>query len=92
MLGADFYFRPSRIDNANAGWKGRGHWMTYSSYLPKFTETELGSVDHFQLRPNPLAKYLGVETAHLRPCMVNSVSLIRALGISRTLGNVLLWV
>jgi hypothetical protein len=41
---------------AKAGWKGRGLWMTYSSYLPKFTETKLGSVDHVQLRPNPLAK------------------------------------
>jgi hypothetical protein len=52
-----FYTRglDGRIDDANAGWKGRGLWMTYSS-LPKFTETKLGSVDHVQLRPNPLAK------------------------------------
>ena len=27
-----------RIDDPNAGWKGRGLWMTYSSYLPRFTE------------------------------------------------------
>jgi hypothetical protein len=53
-----FYTRglEGRIDSANGGWKGRGLWMTYSSYLPKFTETKLGSVDHVQLRPNPLAK------------------------------------
>jgi len=53
-----FYTRglDGRIDDAKAGWKGRGLWMTYSSYLPKFTETKLGSVDHVQLRPNPLAK------------------------------------
>jgi streptogramin lyase len=53
-----FYTRglDGRIDDANAGWKGRGLWMTYSSYLPKFTETKLGSVNHLQLRPNPLAK------------------------------------
>jgi hypothetical protein len=44
-----------RIDDANAGWKGRGLWMTYSSYMPKFTETHKGSVSHMQIRPNPLA-------------------------------------
>jgi hypothetical protein len=35
-----FYTRglDGRIDDAKAGWKGRGFWMTYSSYLPKFTE------------------------------------------------------
>jgi hypothetical protein len=53
-----FYTRglDGRIDDPKAGWKGRGLWMTYSSYMPKFTETKLGSVDHVQLRPNPLAK------------------------------------
>ena len=44
-----------RIDDPNAGWKGRGLWMTYSSYLPRFTETRKGSVNHMQIRPNPLA-------------------------------------
>lgn len=44
-----------RIDDARAGWKGRGIWATYSSYMPKFTETKLGNVEHIQLRPNPLA-------------------------------------
>ena len=52
-----FYTRglDGRIDDAKTGWKGRGLWMTYSSYLPKFTETRKGSVDHMQIRPNPLA-------------------------------------
>jgi hypothetical protein len=44
-----------RIDNPKTGWKGRGIWTTYSSYMPKFTETRLGSVQHVQVRPNPLA-------------------------------------
>ena len=52
-----FYSRglDGRIDDPKAGWKGRGLWMTYSSYMPKFTETHIGSVDHMQIRPNPLA-------------------------------------
>jgi hypothetical protein len=52
-----FYTRglDGRIDDAKLGWKGRGLWMTYSSYLPKFTETRVGSVNHMQIRPNPLA-------------------------------------
>ena len=52
-----FYTRglDGRIDDANAGWKGRGLWMTYSSYLPRFTETRSGSVVKMQIRPNPLA-------------------------------------
>jgi len=44
-----------RIDDPRAGWKGRGIWATYSSYMPKFTETRLANVEHIQLRPNPLA-------------------------------------
>jgi outer membrane protein assembly factor BamB len=52
-----FYTRglDGRIDDAKAGWKGRGIWATYSSYMPKFTETRLGSVNHIQVRPSPLA-------------------------------------
>jgi hypothetical protein len=52
-----FYSRgvDGRVDDPNAGWKGRGLWMSYSSYLPKFTETRSGSVNHIQLRPSPLA-------------------------------------
>jgi hypothetical protein len=51
-----FYTRglDGRIDNAKAGWKGRGIWATYSSYLPKFTETRMGYVTHIQIRPSPL--------------------------------------
>src|SRR5438132_941077 len=44
-----------RIDDPRAGWKGRGIWATYSSYMPKYTETKLGNIEHIQLRPNPLA-------------------------------------
>ena len=44
-----------RIDDPNGGWKGRGLWMTYSSYLPRFTENRSGTVNHMQIRPNPLA-------------------------------------
>jgi streptogramin lyase len=52
-----FYTRglDGRIDDEKAGWKGRGIWATYSSYLPKFTETRIGSVNHIQIRPSPLA-------------------------------------
>lgn len=52
-----FYTRglDGRIDDPAAGWKGRGIWATYSSYMPKFTETRIGSVSHIQVRPNPLA-------------------------------------
>jgi len=52
-----FYTRgvDGRIDDPRAGWKGRGIWATYSSYMPKFTETKVGNIKHIQLRPNPLA-------------------------------------
>ena len=52
-----FYTRglDGRIDDPRAGWKGRGIWTSYNSYLPKFTETNLGYVNHIQLRPSPLA-------------------------------------
>jgi hypothetical protein len=48
-----------RIDDAKAGWKGRGLWSTVSSRTPFHMETGRGTppiVMHFQLRPNPLAK------------------------------------
>jgi hypothetical protein len=44
-----------RIDNPNAGWKGRGIWTSFNSYLPKFSETKLGYLNHIQYRPNLLA-------------------------------------
>ena len=46
-----------RIDDPNAGWKGRGLWASYSSRAPFHMETGQGSdpvVYHFQLRSNPL--------------------------------------
>jgi hypothetical protein len=51
-----FYARglDGRNDDGKAVWKGRGIWATHSSYLPTFTETRIGSVDHIQIRPNPL--------------------------------------
>jgi hypothetical protein len=48
-----------RIDDPNAGWKGRGVWATISTRAPFHMETGRGTtskVMHFQLRPNPLAK------------------------------------
>ena len=48
-----------RIDDANAGWKGRGLWATTSTRTPFHMEPGKGMppmVMHFQLRPDPLAK------------------------------------
>jgi hypothetical protein len=48
-----------RIDDANAGWKGRGLWSTISTRAPFHMETGKGTtskVVRFQLRPDPLAK------------------------------------
>ncbi len=48
-----------RIDDPNAGWKGRGLWATYGGRAPWHLETgkgTMGKVLHFQLRPDPLAK------------------------------------
>jgi hypothetical protein len=48
-----------RIDDPNAGWKGRGLWTTISTRAPFHMETGKGTtskVMHFQLRPNPLAR------------------------------------
>ena len=48
-----------RIDDPNAGWKGRGVWTTVSTRAPFHMETGRGTtskVMHFQLRPGPLAK------------------------------------
>jgi hypothetical protein len=47
-----------RIDDANAGWKGRGLWSTYGTRTPFHAEGGKGTtskVVHFQLRPDPLA-------------------------------------
>ena len=47
-----------RIDDSNAGWKGRGIWATFSGRTPFHMETGEGTspqVFHFQMRPNPLS-------------------------------------
>jgi len=48
-----------RIDDPNAGWKGRGLWSTVSTRTPFHMETGKGTppiVMHVQVRPDPLAK------------------------------------
>ncbi len=47
-----------RIDDAAAGWKGRGLWTTSGDRTPFHQETGKGSkplVVHFQVRPDPLS-------------------------------------
>jgi len=47
-----------RIDDANAGWKGKGLWSTWATRTPFHSETGKGTMSkvvHFQLRPDPLA-------------------------------------
>jgi hypothetical protein len=47
-----------RIDDPDAGWKGRGVWATISTRAPFHMEGGAGNtskVFHFQLRPDPLA-------------------------------------
>jgi len=56
-----FYSRgmDGRIDDAKAGWKGRGVWTTISTRTPFHMETGRGTtskVMKFQMRPDPLAK------------------------------------
>ena len=48
-----------RIDDPNAGWKGRGIWTTISTRAPFHMETGKGTtskVMKFQVRPEPLAE------------------------------------
>jgi hypothetical protein len=48
-----------RIDDADAGWKGRGLWATVAGRAPYHLEGGKGSTSKvlkFQLRPDPLAK------------------------------------
>jgi hypothetical protein len=48
-----------RIDDPNAGWKGRGLWTTSGDRTPWLREGGKGSKPiavHFQLRPDPLAR------------------------------------
>ena len=56
-----FYSRglDGRIDNPNAGWKGRGLWANYGTNYVWHTEGGFGTKSkmvHFQLRPDPLAR------------------------------------
>jgi hypothetical protein len=47
-----------RIDDPNAGWKGRGLWSTNGDRTPWLKEGGKGSMPravHLQIRPNPLA-------------------------------------
>jgi hypothetical protein len=47
-----------RIDDANAGWKGRGIWASNGMRVAWHTEGGKGTptqVAHFQIRPNALA-------------------------------------
>jgi hypothetical protein len=48
-----------RIDNPNAGWKGRGLWTSSGDRTPWLREGGKGSLPlavHFQIRPDPLAR------------------------------------
>jgi streptogramin lyase len=46
-----------RIDDPEAGWKGRGLWVNYGGDPIMFTErTGMGYLNHVQLRPHPLAR------------------------------------
>ncbi len=48
-----------RIDDPDAGWKGRGLWATISTRAPFHMEGGRGQTSkvlHFQLRPDPLAR------------------------------------
>lgn len=56
-----FYQRgmDARIDDPNAGWKGKALWSTYASVMPWHYEGGKGAtskVVKFQLRPDPLAR------------------------------------
>ena len=60
-LGFFFFARglDGRIDDPDAGWKGRGLWANYGSNLNWHIEGGKGrrsSIIHFQLRPHPLAE------------------------------------
>jgi hypothetical protein len=47
-----------RIDDPDAGWKGRGLWANYGTHLIWHVEGgkgTLGKAVHFQIRPDPLA-------------------------------------
>ena len=48
-----------RIDDAGAGWKGRGLWSNYGTHFVWHIEGGKGTKGkavHFQMRPDPLAR------------------------------------
>jgi hypothetical protein len=45
-----------RIDDAKAGWKGRGLWVDNGQDPISFSETKIGFLNHIQVRPDPLAR------------------------------------
>ena len=56
-----FYSRglDGRIDDPDAGWKGRGVWSSFNTGSPFHLEGGKGATSEmvrFQIRPNPLAK------------------------------------
>ena len=56
-----FYSRgmDGRIDDPNAGWKGRGLWANYGTHFVWHIEGGKGTkgkIAHFQIRPDPLAR------------------------------------
>ena len=56
-----FYSRgmDGRIDDPNAGWKGRGLWANYGTHFPWHIEGGKGTrgkAVHIQLRLDPLAR------------------------------------
>jgi hypothetical protein len=56
-----FYSRgmDARIDDAKAGWKGRGLWANYGTHFVWHIEGGKGTkgkLVHFQMRPDPLAR------------------------------------
>ena len=44
-----------RIDDPDAGWKGRGLWVSNNTDGLVHTENRMGYISHIQLRPDPLA-------------------------------------
>ena len=55
-----------RIDDPNAGWKGRGLWMTYSSYLPRFTENAQRLRESHANPPQSIGELIGLVVAERR--------------------------
>jgi hypothetical protein len=58
-MGFSSHFFDGRIDDAKAGWKGRGVWaanQTTGSQLTEGGKNMPSQLAHFQIRPDPLAK------------------------------------